>query len=185
MFDEHLTVETLPEQDLPAADFLIEEISKHQRAIESAKSVAESIVEARKASVKKWLERTIEPEQAEIERLEPLLRSIVERRIGGSGKKSISLPSGRAGFRSVDPSFFFRGEKADANNRLLVAEIAANGKSPFIKQKSVLDWASMKKTLRIADDGSVCTSDGELIDGLTAQINPDRFYVKGVDKGAE
>ena len=184
--DESRIEEYVDTEPMTAAEFLIDEIAKHQRAIETAKSVADSILEARRKEIMDWRdEKLIAPEQAAIDRLEPLLRSIVERKTKGTGKKSLSLPSGRAGFRSVEPSFFFHGEKADANNRLFVTEIDANGNSPFIKRKPVLDWAAMKKTLRIADDGSVCTDDGELIDGLTAQSNPDRFYVKGVDKDSD
>lgn len=175
---EITSAQDLPAEDIPAAEFLIEEITVHQRAIDSAKSAAQAILEARKQEINRWLEEAIAPEQAEIDRLSPLLQSIVERKTAGTGKKSINLPSGRAGFRSVSPTFFFHGEKADANNRLFVAEIAADGKSPFIKKKSVLDWAAMKKSLRITDDGLVCTADGELIDGLTAQIHPDQFYVQ-------
>ncbi len=177
--DESRIEEYVDTEPMTAAEFLIDEIAKHQRAIETAKSVADSILEARRKEIMTWRdEKLIAPEQAAIDRLEPLLRSIVERKTKGTGKKSLSLPSGRAGFRSVEPSFFFHGEKADATNGLFVAELALKGKSPYIKQKPVLDWTGFKQSLRIADDGSVCTSDGELIDGLTAQINPDKFYVK-------
>ena len=184
--DESIIEEYVDTEPMVAAEFLIDAIAKHQRAIEIAKSLAEEILEERRKQIMTWRdEDLIAPQQAAIDRLEPLLRSIVERKTKGTGKKSLSLPSGRAGFRSVEPSFFFHGEKADATNKLFVTEIYSKGNSPFIKQKPVLDWTGMKKSLRIADDGSVCTSDGELIDGLTAQSNPDRFYVKGVDKDSE
>ena len=174
--DESRIEEYVDTEPMTAAEFLIDEIAKH---IETAKSVADSILEARRQEIMTWRDNElIAPEQAAIDRLEPLLRSIVERKTKGTGKKSLSLPSGRAGFRSVEPSFFFHGEKADATNGLFVADLAVKGNSPYIKQKPVLDWTGFKKSLRIADDGSVCTADGELIDGLTAQINPDKFYVK-------
>lgn len=185
MFNDDTNLEdVLPKEDMPAAEFLIDAISKHQQAIENARSVANAIIEARKQEVSVWLDKAVATEQAQIDRLEPLLRNIVERKTKGTRLKSISLPSGRAGFRSVEPTFYFHGEKANASNSLFVATIACKGDSPFIHSAPVLDWTAMKKSLHVASDGTVCTEDGEIIKGLTATINPDRFFVKKACKTA-
>ena len=54
--DENIIEEYLDTKPMVAAEFLIDAIAKHQRAIETAKSLAEEILEARKP-----LEHTCRP----------------------------------------------------------------------------------------------------------------------------
>lgn len=51
-------------------------------------------------------------------------------------------------------------------------------KPEYVKVKSSVDWAGLKKELITNEDGSVCTADGEIIDAIHAERKPNTLEVK-------
>lgn len=96
-------------------------------------------------------------------------------------KRSVPLPTGTLSFRKQPPKFFFDDlTECKGNDERLVKFVKHNAHS-FLKVKveESVDWVGFKGKLIISDDGEVFYSDtGELIDGLHAQFQPDKFTYK-------
>jgi len=61
----------------------------------------------------------------------------------------------------------------------LVGWLKATGKDQLVKVTEAPAWADLKKTLTVADDGTVIdTETGEIVEGVTAEQKPDTFDVK-------
>ena len=179
--------------DIGEADVLIAEIVEKQRQIDNIESNAKKIKEAQIAAITKkideWRDKETEPLKAELESLKAVLAPFVEEELKGKKAKSISLPSGRAGFQKGSTVF------AIADPGVYPAEACAklDGKSPRLleiiqqhklteyivtKEYTYTDWLSLKKSLQVTDDGKVVSQEGEILPELTAKVEPDRFYVK-------
>ena len=104
-------------------------------------------------------------------------RAAVKRIIDGSDKKSVKLPSGKAGFRKTQPTFTYHGAKADGDNKEFVERLIRE-KSEFIYYKPKLDWATMRKQLSIVGSAVYNKSDGEYIEGMSGEYQPDTFYIE-------
>lgn len=51
-------------------------------------------------------------------------------------------------------------------------------KPEFVKVKSSVDWAGLKKQLTALDSGEVVTAEGEVLDCITAERQPDKIEIK-------
>lgn len=51
-------------------------------------------------------------------------------------------------------------------------------KPEFVKVKSSVDWAGLKKELTALDSGEVVTAEGEVLDCITAERQPDKIEIK-------
>lgn len=96
-------------------------------------------------------------------------------------KKSITLPTGTLQFRKSSPQFFYDDLKpANAQNERLIHFVKHNARDYLkVKIEETVDWAKFKSKLEISEGGEVFIGDtGEIVDGLHAQILPDKFEVK-------
>lgn len=85
-------------------------------------------------------------------------------------QKSYQLLSGKIIFKSGGIDYQRDEEKLLDWTRL--------NKPEYIKVKSSVDWAGLKKELIIGEDGSVCTADGEIIEAIHAERKPNTLEVK-------
>lgn len=107
------------------------------------------------------------------------LRRFAEANITGK-KRSLELPNGTLSFHKRQPIFFLGGERVTSDNPALI-ELARNLDAELVKVKTTTaaDWATLKKRLAVADDGTVCVADtGEVLADMRAQILPDDFNVE-------
>ena len=179
--------------DIGQADILIGEIVEKQRQISTIENSAKKIKDAQIAAITekidKWLDEETAPLKAELESLNALLAPFVEEYSKDKKAKSISLPSGRAGFQKGSTVF------AIADYGVYPAEACAklDGKSPRLleiiqqhklnkyvvtKEVNYTDWKKFKQSLNVTGDGKVVTAEGEILPELTAKVEPDKFYVK-------
>lgn len=83
-----------------------------------------------------------------------------------------ALPSGELVRKKQLPEF-----SMDENQ--LVPFLRENGLDEFVKLKPSSDWAALKKTCTVLDDGTVVEqSTGMALPGVTAEFRPDKFEVK-------
>lgn len=159
----------------------------------SAEWVLEKIAECEKnradidAQYNKMTERYTawrDKQMAEVDSNEDYLKSLLPEWVGaklaGSKKKSITLPSGRVGFRAGATSFFYGGKKVDKNDAGLVSLVKEMAPE-FIETKESVKWADFKRKLQAADNGKVVTTDGEIVEGMTCSTSEPTFYVKVSD----
>lgn len=141
-----------------------EVVAYHQAKIERA----QEIFDKETASYRAILEETIRP-----------LRRFAEANITGK-KRSLELPSGTLSLHKRQPIFYLGGQRVTSDNPALI-ELARNIDSDLVKVKTTeaADWATLKKRLTVADDGTVCVADtGEVLADMRAQNLPDDFNVE-------
>ena len=166
--------------DFAAVDDAIRQLSELQAKISELEEKAEICKKRQIDLIDAWLQSETEPIKQQMAVLNEIVKSYVEQQTKDTDKKSISFPHGRAGFKSVQPVFFFGDEKACKDNGALLDYVDKCGDSQFVNSKTIrtVDWLNLKKTLHFTPDGKVVNSDGEFIDNMHVEFQPDEFYVK-------
>lgn len=146
------------------ADSALHKIQRLNRGIEWARKLAEQ----QKQKIDAWLEQQIANRQEAIASQENLLRLYAEDRLKNSKRKSVSLPSGKFGFRKQPP-------KITHNDTVLLA-FAKETAPQFVKVKESVDWAGLKKTC-VIDQDKMIDENGEVLPGITIEQQEPKFYV--------
>ena len=93
-------------------------------------------------------------------------------------RRSVDLPSGKLTLTKQQPLFYLEGERVTGDNPALI-ELARNIDADLVKTTETADWATLKKRLTVADDGTVYVNDtGEVLADLRAELRPDKFDFK-------
>ena len=146
------------------ADSALHKIQRLNRGIEWARKLAED----QKKKIDAWLEQQIANRQEAITSQENLLKLYAEDRLKNSKRKSVSLPSGKFGYRKQPP-------KITHDDTILLA-FAKEAAPQFVKVKESLDWAGMKKSC-VIDQGKMIDENGEVLPGITIEQPEPKFYV--------
>ena len=162
--------------DISSANWTIRKILEHQAAIDEVKAQADKM----KTEIEEWLQSETEEHQKSVDSLSALLSPFVVSQIEGTKKRSIKLPSGTAGFRKGSVTFTLEGEKVDKKSEQLLKFVKYHKLDEYIITEEYVDWASLKKSLNVTDDGKVISADGEVFDVMAATQEPDKFYVQAV-----
>lgn len=96
-------------------------------------------------------------------------------------RKSIALPTGTLQFSKTATRYFYDDLKPVSGTDARLIHFVKHNAHEFYKvaYTESVDWRAFKSKLKISDDGDVYLGDtGEIIDGLRAQILPDKFEVK-------
>lgn len=96
-------------------------------------------------------------------------------------RKSIALPSGTLQFSKTATRYFYDDLKPVSGTDERLIHFVKHNAHEFYKvaYTESVDWRAFKSNLKVSDDGDVYLGDtGEIIDGLRAQILPDKFEVK-------
>lgn len=167
--------------DLAKAEWTLKKIVERQKEIAEKSEQAKRMKADYVDEVDKWLQGEVETLNGEIAffegQLEPFIIGELEK--SGGRKKSVSLPSGKCGYRKGRTLIRFGGEEANGKSEKLT-EWAKENCSDCVKVTEAVDWAMLKKRLDVLDDGRVMI-DGEVLDGFSAEVEEARFYVKGAE----
>ena len=95
------------------------------------------------------------------------------------GKKSLNLPSGKLAFRKQAPRYFFDDLKEASSKDERLIRFVKHNAHEFLKVKveESVDWLKFKSKLVPNGADVFYEETGELIEGLHAQILPDKFTV--------
>lgn len=160
------TDERFKVRDISGAEWCLKKISRAQAKYDEIKAY----VEAEKAKLDAFLADAKAQYDGDKGYFESLLMPYAMQQLEGQKKKkSIKLPSGTIGFKSVPAEI----KKDDEALKAFVKESAPE----FIETKETVKWGEFKKTLTAAG-GRFVTADGEIVDGLTYEEKPDVFYSK-------
>ena len=182
-----------PEEKPEYTGFIVDSLSKADWAIKKIVAAQESIriktEEAKEMKkepleeinrVNEWLKKETEKAQQDIDSLSAMLMPFVAEQIEGKKKRSITLPSGRAGFTKGTTVFFYGNTEASKDNQSLLEYLVDNAYTEYVKTEilETVDWANLKKTLKVTDEGMVVISDtGEVVDMMYVEQKPDKFSV--------
>ena len=93
-------------------------------------------------------------------------------------RRSVDLPSGKLTLTKQQPLFYLEGERVTGDNPALIA-LARTIDADLVKTTETADWATLKKRLTVADDGTVYVNDtGEVLADLRVELRPDKFDFK-------
>lgn len=146
------------------ADSALHKIQRLNRGIEWARKLAED----QKKKIDAWLEQQIANRQEAITSQQNLLKLYAEDRLKNSKRKSVSLPSGKFGYRKQPP-------KITHDDTILLA-FAKEVAPQFVKVKESLDWAGLKKSC-VIDQDKMIDENGEVLPGITIEQPEPKFYV--------
>lgn len=166
------------------ADELLERISEQKAIIDAAEAERDAFIsryEEKIEMAKALCDDKTKDARDEITLLTEQLKRYAEANLTGK-KRSVQLPSGTLSFRKQQPRFFYDDlTSADAKSERLIDFVKHNAHE-FLKVKveEAVDWEHFRRKLSFDEGGQdvFYTETGEIIDGLHAQILPDKFTVK-------
>ena len=148
------------------AEAILVRINKRNRA----KMAAQREAEAWKKKVDAWLSSRLNSIEESNASDEAKLQVYAEDRLKNSKRKSVSLPSGKFGFRKGQP-------KIEHDDTALMEYAKASNPS-LIKVKESLDWSGLKKSCIMSTDGEhLIDENGEVLPGITIHPAEQTFYV--------
>ena len=162
-------------------EFIIDDLAKAEWAMKKISAAQNKISELNEQSAKmksdidKWLEGELKPLTDEIEHFQAKLMPFINEQLKDSKKKSVNMPSGKAGYRKGGVSFSYKGNKITSNSPEFIEYVKENNPN-YIETTDTVKWAEMKKDLKI-ENGKAITGDGEILD-IDVNQEEDKFYVK-------
>lgn len=182
-----------PEEKPEYNGFIVDSLSNADRAIKKIIAAQDAIrLKTKEANEMKkepleeinrvngWLKEEIEKAQQDIDYFSAMLMPFVAEQIEGKKKRSIDLPSGRAGFKKGNTTFYYGNDKASKDNQQLLEFLVDNSYTDYIKTEIIetVDWAGLKSSLAVTEDGNVVIVDtGEILDLMHVEQEPDKFSV--------
>lgn len=164
-------------------EFIIDDLSKAEWTMKKIAHLKNKIADKQaqaakmKADIDSWLLTETEHHTNDIAYFEGLLQPFVVEQLKDSKKKSISLPSGKIGFKAGNKNFMFAGKKVEKTLPELIKFIKETNPE-FIETKETVKWGDLKKTLTVTDKGVVVTSDGEIVTDMTVEQGDPKFYIE-------
>lgn len=164
------------------ADALLEQIAEYEKEISMAESERDEFIAHYQEKISRAqdiCDKRCNEVKIAIAYLSEQLRSFASELVTDK-KRSVNLPSGTLSFRKQSPKFFFDDAKEVTADNSRLIELVKKSAPDYLKVKTVetADWAKFKAQLVIDGDSVYFKDTGELIDGLRAQIPPDKFTVK-------
>ncbi|WP_317423192.1 host-nuclease inhibitor Gam family protein [uncultured Acidaminococcus sp.] len=147
------------------ADSALHKIQRLNQGINYVRKIAEQQIQ----KIVAWRDEQIANRQEAITSEQNLLQLYAEERLKNSKRKSVSLPSGKFGYRKQPP-------KITHDDTILLA-FAKETAPQFVKVKESVDWANLKKGCTV-DGDHLISQDGEIIPGVTVEQHPDKFYTE-------
>ena len=166
--------------DLASAEWCMEKLAEKAAERQQVEEQYHKMIDR----YNKWWQTNIDKLDSDEAYFRKLLRSWVADQLAGSKKKSISLPSGRVGFRAGSKEFMLNGDRVTSTNPSLL-EFVKGADSSFIETKESVKWGEYKKTLKVADDGQVVTADGEIVPDMVVEQGEPTFYAEVSNNDAE
>ena len=163
------------------ADWCMENIKKAREALEQNEKTAKEIMERKEAEVNEWLKKENKQYENTIDTMMAFLRPWVDFELEKENenkkkpKSSITLPSGKVGYKKKADEFTYKGVKCDSKNDNLIEIVGTE----YIEVKQVLipKWSDFKKIIDIVDGKAVNTETGEVLP-IEVKIGEYEFYCK-------
>ena len=163
-------------KDASSAEWVMEKIAEKQAEIAEMTRQRDKML----ARYNEWYATGTEALNGDIAYFEKLLADWAREELAEGKAKSISLPSGRIGFRAAPAAVTFVGTPVDKTNAAFVAMVKKSAPE-YVETKESVKWADFKKTLTLAEEGKVISADGEVLTEMAWSQPEPTFYanVKG------
>lgn len=163
-------------KDASSAEWVMEKIAEKQAEIAEMTRQRDKML----ARYNEWYAAGTEALNGDIAYFEKLLSDWAREELAEGKAKSISLPSGRVGFRAAAPKVTFAGAPVDKTSTAFVT-LTKQVAPEYVETKESVKWADFKKTLTLAENGAVVTESGEILPDMKWEAQDPTFYatVKG------
>ena len=163
-------------KDAFGAEWAMEKIAEKQAEIAEMARQRDKMI----ARYNEWYAAGTEALNGDIAYFEKLLADWAREELAEGKAKSISLPSGRIGFRAAPATVTFVGTPVDKTNADFIAMVKKSAPE-YVETKESVKWGDLKKTLTFADGGKVISADGEVLAEMAWTQPEPTFYanVKG------
>ena len=163
-------------KDASSAEWVMEKIAEKQAEIAEMTRQRDKML----ARYNEWYAAGTEALNGDIAYFEKLLADWAREELAEGKAKSISLPSGRVGFRAAAPKVTFAGAPVDKTSAAFVT-LTKQVAPEYVETKESVKWADFKKTLTLAENGAVVTESGEILPDMKWEAQDPTFYatVKG------
>ena len=163
-------------KDASSAEWVMEKIAEKQAEIAEMTRQRDKML----ARYNEWYAAGTEALNGDIAYFEKLLSDWAREELAEGKAKSISLPSGRVGFRAAAPKVTFAGAPVDKTSAAFVT-LTKQVAPEYVETKESVKWADFKKTLTLAENGAVVTESGEILPDMKWEAQDPTFYatVKG------
>ena len=146
------------------AEAILVRINKRNRA----KMAAQREAEEWKKKVDAWLYSRVNSIDEANASDEAKLQVYAEDRLKNSKRKSVSLPSGKFGFRKGQPKIEHQDD--------VLLRYAKEANQNYVKVKESLDWSGLKNSC-VIDHDKMIDENGEVLPGITIHPAEQTFYV--------
>ena len=165
-------------KDASSAEWVMEKIAEKQAEIAEMTRQRDKML----ARYNEWYAAGTEALNGDITYFEKLLADWAREELTEGKAKSISLPSGRVGFRAAAPKVTFAGAPVDKTSAAFVT-LTKQVAPEYVETKESVKWADFKKSLTLAENGAVVTESGEILPDMKWEAQDPTFYatVKGGD----
>lgn len=172
------TKERFTVTDASSAEWVMGKLAEKQAKIAEMARQRDKML----ARYNEWYEEGTAALSGDIAYFEKLLADWARDELAEGKAKSISLPSGRVGFRAAPAAVTFGGTPVDKTNADFVA-MMKKAAPEYVETKESVKWGDLKKTLTFADGGKVISADGEVLTEMAWTQPEPTFYatVKGGD----
>lgn len=176
------------------ADWAVTKIFEHKKNIRKHEEARDAFIAEYTRLIenaKKACESNCAEDVKSVENLTSLLRDFAEKNLP-YGKRTLSLPRGKLSFRKCATTFYLSHDQSapSATNEelysVLLRNFDAEKRDKYLKTEvktiNTVDWANLRKTLAVdPETGDVVDEDGQLIEGLLADIPRDKFSIEPSD----
>lgn len=168
----------LPEEEVKEEGFKVDDDLKADWCLDKIREANaeynrfEMVVNAKIEQLQQALKKAQDKRDREVGFFEGKLREYFEivKAKETKTQKSYSLPSGKLVLKYQQPEF-----KKDEETLLSWVE---NNKPQFVKIKKSVDWANLKKTIKVVGDVVIESETGEIIEGVTVEEREPKFIVE-------
>lgn len=155
---------------------LLDQLSERRRFVRITRDKCEELIQ----QIRQDCEHDCEGVLAEIAVLESQLADYAANNLP-DGKRSVQLQNGRIQFRKQAPLITDADGNSPAKSKL-VLQFVKHTAPDCLKIEESVNWAKLKGKIAIDGDCVLFADTGEVIDGLHAQIQPDKCIIETMDK---
>ncbi len=152
--------------DLSSAEWVLRKL----KALAAKESEVKGLATEEKARITVWEQKELESIESSRSYFNHLLEEYMTEQRRIDPKFKISTPSGKVTMRKQQPKWNYDDSK-------VLEWLKANDKGQYIRIKEEINKADLKKEAQVAGNVAV-DEDGEVIDGITVEEQPDTLKVE-------
>lgn len=165
-FEEEEIQESFKVTDLNSANWCMRKMRANEKKLAEYKELAKAEIER----INAWLKKEAEKIDNSNSFFQVKLEEYFLEQRANDPKFKLSTPYGKMSTRKQHPKWYYDEDK-------LLSYLKESNKAEFIRTKEEIDKAKLKKSVSVKE-GRAVTEDGEIIECITIEEQPDKITIK-------